>query len=180
MSVGSTTYSIAYTSDGVTLAWAIPYYFMAVSDIFVQVNTSGVITTLVYTTDYTITGTPDAYGAYPSGATLNFVAGHVPTAGAVMTFIRQTARLQPDQYIDNSAFPANVMESDLDRLTMITQELAGGMGLFIGLLAGPPTSGTFVQGNWFIQSAPISGGFWGGVCVAGGSPGTWKTFGAIS
>lgn len=40
-------------------------------------------------------------------------------------------------------------------------------------------------GNWLVgdrlyNTAPVSGGFAGWICTTAGSPGTWKTFGAIS
>lgn len=43
-----------------------------------------------------------------------------------------------------------------------------------------PTTGTWNQGDrvWFY--APAASGMMGWVCVASGTPGTWKTFGAIS
>lgn len=43
-----------------------------------------------------------------------------------------------------------------------------------------PTSGTWVQGDTVTNTSPTAGGFIGWVCVTGGTPGTWKTFGAIS
>lgn len=43
-----------------------------------------------------------------------------------------------------------------------------------------PTTGTFKSGDIILNVTPIAGGFTGWVCVAGGSPGTWKTFGAIT
>jgi len=180
VSVSSTAYTVAYTSDGTTTAWSIPYYFFAFTDLLVQVNTSGVVTTAVYNTDYTISGTPNSYGAYPSGGTLTWASGHVPTAGAVFTIIRMTARLQPDTYVDNSAFPATVNESDLDRLTLISQEASQGLSGFIGLLAGPPTAGTFTAGQWFILTPFATGGYFGYVCTVTGTPGTWLGFGTIA
>jgi hypothetical protein len=42
-----------------------------------------------------------------------------------------------------------------------------------------PTAGTWVQGDMVWNSAPTAGGTLGWICVAGGSPGTWKTFGSI-
>jgi hypothetical protein len=43
-----------------------------------------------------------------------------------------------------------------------------------------PAVGTWVAGDkvWF--ESPTAGGFVGAVCVTGGTPGTWKTFGLIS
>lgn len=43
-----------------------------------------------------------------------------------------------------------------------------------------PTTGTWNRGDITWNNAPTSGGFVGWVCTVAGSPGTWKTFGAIS
>lgn len=43
-----------------------------------------------------------------------------------------------------------------------------------------PVSGTWAQGDIRFNLTPTAGGFIGWVCTAGGTPGTWKTFGAIS
>lgn len=42
-----------------------------------------------------------------------------------------------------------------------------------------PASGAWVAGDVMFNSAPTAGGMVGWVCVAGGTPGTWKSFGAI-
>lgn len=180
MSVSSQLTSVSYVSDGSTTAWAIPFYFMAVTDFIVQINTGGVVTTPVYNTAYSIAGTPNSYGAYPNGGTLTWASGFVPANGATFVITRNTARLQPDKYTDNSPFPATVNESDLDRLTLIAQELASGASGFIGNLMAPPTTGTYAQGNWFIVIPPVPGQYWGYVCTTAGSPGVWKPFGPIS
>ena len=43
-----------------------------------------------------------------------------------------------------------------------------------------PTSGTYGVGDITYAVTPAAGGFIGWVCTAAGTPGTWKTFGAIS
>ena len=43
-----------------------------------------------------------------------------------------------------------------------------------------PTNGTWPQGWIRWNSAPAAGGTIGWVCIAAGTPGTWKTFGAIA
>ena len=48
------------------------------------------------------------------------------------------------------------------------------------LNSAAPVTGTFEQGDIVYNNAPTAGGFIGWVCVTGGTPGTWKTFGAIS
>lgn len=67
-------------------------------------------------------------------------------------------------------------------------QTAAGYGLALGEIndvrvytgSSAPGSGTWKTGDIFYQNAPSSGGYIGSVCVAGGSPGTWKTFGLIS
>ena len=46
--------------------------------------------------------------------------------------------------------------------------------------SGIPTVGSWNVGTTIYNSAPTSGGHIGWVCTATGSPGTWKTFGAIA
>lgn len=59
--------------------------------------------------------------------------------------------------------------------------LFGGMGtLPIYRGTGAPTTGTWAVGDTVYHSAPTAGGFIGWVCVTAGTPGTWKTFGAVS
>lgn len=50
----------------------------------------------------------------------------------------------------------------------------------IGAGTAPPVSGTYSVGAILLDETPSAGGFIGWVCVTGGTPGTWKTFGAIS
>lgn len=50
----------------------------------------------------------------------------------------------------------------------------------INWAAAAPTTGTYNIGDIVYNSAPAASGTIGWVCVATGTPGTWKTFGAIS
>lgn len=50
----------------------------------------------------------------------------------------------------------------------------------INRASAAPVSGTYAVGSIVYNSAPTAGGFIGWVCVTAGTPGTWKTFGAIS
>jgi len=47
-------------------------------------------------------------------------------------------------------------------------------------LSAAPTVGTWAVGSLVYNSAPTAGGYVGWVCTTAGTPGTWKTFGAIS
>jgi hypothetical protein len=43
-----------------------------------------------------------------------------------------------------------------------------------------PVSGTYKQGDILHNVSPVASGFIGFVCVASGTPGTWKPYGPIS
>jgi hypothetical protein len=49
-----------------------------------------------------------------------------------------------------------------------------------GLRSAAPTTGSHARGEVMYNIDPSAGGFVGWVCVTSGTPGTWKTFGAIS
>jgi hypothetical protein len=51
--------------------------------------------------------------------------------------------------------------------------------LGLGSAAAAPTTGTWAVGNRFFNSTPVASGKIGWVCTTGGTPGTWKAFGAI-
>lgn len=88
-------------------------------------------------------------------------------------------------FYDRLATPANGYARDLSAEN-------GGIGIaehyfgsptsmkYRGLGSSAPGSGTYLQGDIIWNSAPTSGGYIGWVCTAGGTPGTWKTFGLIS
>lgn len=50
---------------------------------------------------------------------------------------------------------------------------------FKGKATAPPSIGTYVRCDVYQNSLPSPSGFWGWVCVASGTPGTWKGFGLI-
>ena len=56
----------------------------------------------------------------------------------------------------------------------------GKSSAYHGAGTAAPTAGTFARGDWVKNSEPSAGGVFGWVCVTGGTPGTWKTFGAIA
>lgn len=49
-----------------------------------------------------------------------------------------------------------------------------------GARAAAPSTGTHVQGELYWNADPVASGFVGWVCVTGGTPGTWQSFGQIS
>lgn len=75
-------------------------------------------------------------------------------------------------YINQSTGQVNSTIADLVTL--------GGALKGAGTRAAAPSTGTHVAGEVVFNADPISGGFAGWICVTGGTPGTWKSFGAIS
>lgn len=59
----------------------------------------------------------------------------------------------------------------------ITSDLAAA---YEATVAAAPTTGAHRKGERVWNNAPTSGGTMGWVCTTSGTPGTWKTFGAIS
>ena len=94
-------------------------------------------------------------------------------------------------FYDRTAIPANGYARDLSVATA-PAGANGSIGIepyyfgsisqmkYRGLGSAAPVSGDYLQGDIIWNTAPTSGGFVGWVCTAAGSPGTWKTFGAIS
>lgn len=57
---------------------------------------------------------------------------------------------------------------------------SSGWPLFCGYDNTPPVSGSYRKGDFLLSENVTAGGFIGWICTTAGTPGTWKTFGAIS
>lgn len=115
MTINTTTNSQSYAGSGAS-PFNFPYKFFANSDLIVQrrINASGVISTLVLGTDYTVSGAGSASGGVVTP--LNSETGNT------ITITRSVARTQNTDFNDLGAFPAEAAENALDRLTMLIQE----------------------------------------------------------
>lgn len=116
MTVATTTARVQYSGNGVTTAFAIPFYFLANADIVVIVTTAGVDATKVLGTDYTLTGA----GA-GAGGTCNFVAA--PANGTTITIYRSVVYTQPTDFQPAGSLPADTLEMTIDRLEMQVQQV---------------------------------------------------------
>lgn len=116
MTAAALTPSKEYIENGVTLAYAVPFRFRAVTHIKAQrISAAGVVTELAYGTDYSVTG-----GETDAGGTLT-----VTVAGAVGTRLRirrETPRSQDMDYTTGDTFPAESHEAALDKAMLIDQE----------------------------------------------------------
>lgn len=105
-----------YIGNNTATVFAFPYVFYANSDLIVtrtQIST-GVDTALTITTDYTISG-----GAGSSGFVTCVVA---PTSDQRITIERSIPYKQDANFPENTAFPANTLETVLDKAVIMAQQ----------------------------------------------------------
>lgn len=115
----SDTSKVQYNGNGATVAFSFSYKFFEYGDLKVYLtNTSTNVTTLqTISTHYTLGAAP-----YTSGTTVTFVTA--PTSSERVTIVRDLPIKQETDYQENDAFPADAHETALDRLTLVTQQLA--------------------------------------------------------
>lgn len=119
MSVSSTARKANFTLDQSEAHFDFTFRALvsAPTDIKCIVTTNGVEQLLTYTTNYTVTVDSDGVGGrvtLVSPATLS---------KGTLTVYRDTTNKQESDYDDYNQFPANTLETDLDRRTMVEQEL---------------------------------------------------------
>lgn len=111
MTVASATRRNDYVGNGVTTTFPVTFQFFEI-----EVYTDSVLQ--VEAVDYDIT--QDAPGETGS---VVFRVGSIPASSKLIAIVGATVIEQSNEYEENSAFPADVQEKALDRLTMISQEL---------------------------------------------------------
>jgi len=146
MTVNTAQSTATYTGNAVTTGFAIPFYFLANTDLVVLqlVAATGVVHTLVLNSDYTLTGA----GVEAGGSLTMAVA---PATGDTLYIARDVIAVQQTAYPSNSPFPAASHEMALDRLTMLVQQLQTAQAL---TLTRDPLLSTYdLQGNTLINEA---------------------------
>jgi hypothetical protein len=88
------------------------------------------------------------------------------------------------KFYDRGATPANGYARDLSAANGalgIGEHFAGSSSQmrWRGLGTAAPTTGTWLRGDRVDNLNPSAGGYVGWVCTTGGTPGTWKGYGAI-
>lgn len=116
MTVNTDLARVQYNGNSVTTAFPFASRVLAASHlrVIVRVTATGVETTLVLNTDYTVTGVGDP------NCTVN-TTNPVAT-GSTITIIRDVPLTQTADYVENDPFPAETHENALDKLTMIEQQ----------------------------------------------------------
>jgi hypothetical protein len=83
---------------------------------------------------------------------------------------------------------------DNDFVNMLVSETAAALGgaaaarictreatrLAAQTYSAAPANGDWIIGDRAMFTAPVAGGYIGAVCVTAGTPGTWKSYGAIA
>lgn len=114
MTVQSKVNKAVYEADGVTTTFVIPFYFFE-HQVAVYCGVSQ--TPLTEGTDYTLEG-----GGNPNGGTVIFETA--PTAGEVITIMRQVDLTQLITFMEGEKFPASDYEHGLDKITMALQQMS--------------------------------------------------------
>jgi hypothetical protein len=133
LTVSTTTSRADYNGNGTTTAFAVPFYFLDQTHLTVlrtQIST-GVITTLALTTNYTVTGAGN-----PAGGTVTCLVA--PTADQKLSILRNVPLTQLNTYVPNDPFPAASHERALDQLTMEVQQLDEAIDRALTLPANTP------------------------------------------
>jgi len=118
LTVQSTTSRADYTGNGSTTAFTVPFYFLDNTHVtvYTTVIATGVTTTLILGTDYTLTGA----GVSTGGTVTTTVA---PTTSQKLSILRNVPLSQLIHYVPNDPFPAATHEQALDQLTMEVQQV---------------------------------------------------------
>ncbi|HEP6279547.1 TPA: hypothetical protein VDA67_006060 [Burkholderia vietnamiensis] len=121
MTVTTSEQDISYETDGATVDFPIPFYFIDGRDIVVdKIDANGNLVTLSPGTDFTVSGEGSQYGGTASMT--------APIArGFTLHIYREVPVTQETKYQQNDPFPARATETALDKLTMICQQLAAGV-----------------------------------------------------
>ena len=118
MTVASELNRKEYAGNGVTTAFATsPMVFFDASDLEVYdvLDSTGVATLKTITTDYTVSG-----GAGSTGTVTMLTA---PASGHTLVIVRSLPLTQEDDFVQNDASDAEVVEDAFDRQTMVAQQL---------------------------------------------------------
>lgn len=117
MTVSSTQTRVSYSGNGTTTAFAVPFYFLANSDLLVVLRSStGLETTQVLNTNYTVTGA----GTF-AGGTVTMTSA--PASGVTVVISRNAPLTQTTDLLPNDRLPAESVETALDKATMLAQQL---------------------------------------------------------
>lgn len=119
MTVSTQTAKSQYTGNGVTTAFTGSFPILDQTHVTVILtSTTGVDTTQVLTTNYTISGV--------GGSTFTVTFLVAPASGVRVTIARNVPLTQELDLVENDEFPSAEIEKSYDKLTMIAQQIDEG------------------------------------------------------
>jgi len=118
MTLSSTVNRTSTDGDGSAVNFSFPYLFFNQDDLTVILvnETTNVETTQTITTHYTVTGAGVAAGG-------TVIMGTAPTTNQKLVIQREEQYTQTLDLVENDPFPSDLVEQQLDTLTMLTQQL---------------------------------------------------------
>ncbi len=122
MTVSASYAALSYSGNGATTAFAVSWPFFTGTLVVTLVDEDGIETAQTISTHYTVTGGTDSSGLPATGTVTMLTA---PATGETLQIARATPKTQPSVWTDSNAFTAKSLESVLDRLTLVGQELDG-------------------------------------------------------
>ena len=134
MAISSTANRSSTAGDGSATAFTFPYLFFAADDlkVILVVDSTGVETTKTLTTHYTVTGAGVAAGG-------TVTMGSAPASGETLVIIREEQFTQGLDLVENDPFPSDLVEQQLDTLTMLAQQVNTEVGRAVRLSDGDTT-----------------------------------------
>lgn len=121
MTISTQTSKAAFSGNGVSAVFPLPFPFQRAADIKALLRHDGFETPLAQGEHYGLTGAGSA-----AGGSLTMLVP--PATGQTLVVWRAPALVQEVDYVENSAFPAETHEAALDLLTMICQSLQEQIG----------------------------------------------------
>lgn len=121
MSLSSTTNRVAYLGDGSSATFSFPYYFFTQADLKVYLyrTTTDAIENQIINTNYTVSGSVNAQGLYPGGASVVMASAILSSVYIVIT--RDPAQQQNFILQQNGLIPSAALTQQLDYLTLLIQ-----------------------------------------------------------
>lgn len=147
MAVTTTTSSVRYNGNASTTVFAYTFRILVEPDLVVTIG--GALQTL--TTHYTVSGVGDA-----GGGNVTFITA--PASGTNnVVFKRVVTNTQPTDYQNGSKFDEDVVETDFDRRTMVSQELSNKLNSSTGQAIQIPVEHTAASFNPTLPDPGLTG-----------------------
>lgn len=109
--------------DGVTVNFTVPFYFLDQTHVLVtRGNADGTETILQLTTDYTVSGAGN-----PAGGSITLTSASLAPVGSTITRTRNVPLTQGVSLPETGPTPSKSLEAELDKLTMIAQQITEGL-----------------------------------------------------